>query len=56
MPGVSQKIEEFAHDKLHSVIDDVPAIEDMDTDESTSGLQEVCLKRILTFSLFLTFN
>ncbi|CAL9191172.1 uncharacterized protein LOC135583873 [Musa acuminata AAA Group] len=40
MPGVSQKIEEFAHDKLHSVIDDVPAIEDMDTDESTSGLQE----------------
>ncbi|XP_065010701.1 uncharacterized protein LOC135640318 isoform X2 [Musa acuminata AAA Group] len=40
MPGVSQKIEEFAHDKLHSVIDDVPAIEDMDTDEATSGLQE----------------
>ncbi|KAJ8476753.1 hypothetical protein OPV22_020480 [Ensete ventricosum] len=40
MPGISQKIEEFAHDKLHSVIDDVPAIEDMEADESTSGLQE----------------
>ncbi|WOL01913.1 hypothetical protein Cni_G10632 [Canna indica] len=40
MSSISQKIEDFAREKLHSVIDDLPAMEHMETDESTSGFQE----------------
>ncbi|KAG1339102.1 putative symplekin [Cocos nucifera] len=40
MPSISQKIEVFADEKLQSVADDIPAVEDIDADGSALGLQK----------------
>lgn len=41
MSSISQKIEDFAREKLHSVIEDVPVMVHMEAEESSSELQEV---------------
>nr|XP_029120291.1 uncharacterized protein LOC105044609 isoform X2 [Elaeis guineensis] len=40
MPSISQKIEVFANEKLQSIADDIPAMEDIDADGSALGLQK----------------
>lgn len=42
MPNISPKIEVFANEKLQSVADDIPAMEDIDADGPALGLQKVC--------------
>ncbi|XP_074592779.1 uncharacterized protein LOC141848631 isoform X2 [Curcuma longa] len=40
MPSISLKIEDFAREKLHSVIEDVPVMVHMEAEELSSELQE----------------